>query len=80
MDDFWNERRDREFTFINQSYQRYDGFDALLEAIGAGDGPVKKTIIDVSAFRWRFEAEGKTGWAAIKALARRLADWLKGNP
>lgn len=77
--EFWTPRRNSDFTSLNKSFRPYDEFDALAEAVGAADGPVDRTVIHLSAFRWHFEAEGKTGWAAIKVLVRRVTEHFRAK-
>ncbi|MDJ0463125.1 hypothetical protein [Streptomyces sp. H27-C3] len=74
MNQFWTPRRKSDFTSLNNTFRPYDEIDALAEAVGVGDGPVDRTVIHLSAFRWHFEAEGKTGWDAIKVIAGRVAE------
>ncbi|MER0445747.1 hypothetical protein ABR738_14450 [Streptomyces sp. Edi4] len=68
MQHFWSFRRARAFWAMRRRFESYDVVDAYAEEIGAADWPTERTYLQVSAFGFRAEAQGKTGFAALKVM------------
>ncbi|AYG81936.1 hypothetical protein DWB77_04103 [Streptomyces hundungensis] len=68
MPEFWNPRRIYTYLAMKRRFERYDAFDAMAEDMGGADMPAEGTYLSISPFGFRAEAQGKTGFAALKAM------------
>ncbi len=71
MPEFWNLRRIRTYLAMERRFERYDAFDAMAEDMGGADIPAEGAYLSISAFGFRAEAEGKTGFAALKVMHKQ---------
>ncbi|MFB7645748.1 hypothetical protein ACFC0S_00675 [Streptomyces sp. NPDC056084] len=68
MPPFWNLRRFRAFRAMQRRFEPYDAVDAYVQEMSAADAPPVVAQLDISAFGFRARAQGKSGFAALRAL------------
>ena len=55
---------------MRRGFDRYSLVDELVTEHGHPDRPVEQTYLSLSLFGFRAQAEGKTGFAALKAMRK----------
>ncbi|WP_028810956.1 hypothetical protein [Streptomyces flavidovirens] len=68
MSEFWSLRRIRTYLAMQRLFEPYDAVDAMVEQMGGADMPAERTCLRISAFGFRAQAEGKSGFAALKVI------------
>ncbi|MFI6682525.1 hypothetical protein [Streptomyces sp. NPDC050485] len=71
MPGFWSLRRIRAYLAMQRRFEPYNAADAFAEEIGGADAPPEGAYLRISAFGFRAEAEGKTGFAALKVIRQQ---------
>ncbi|MEU1629344.1 hypothetical protein ABZ746_29320 [Streptomyces sp. NPDC020096] len=70
MASFWTLQRIRAYIAMQRGFDRYSPVDELASAYGHPDRPVEQTYLSLSLFGFRAQAEGRTGFAALKAMRK----------
>ncbi|MFD9569762.1 hypothetical protein ACFWBI_07955 [Streptomyces sp. NPDC059982] len=70
MATFWNLKRVRALIGLRRQFGPYDEIDAMVDMHMDADRPVERSRLQISLFGFRAEAEGKTGFAALKVLRK----------
>ncbi|MGW0897720.1 hypothetical protein ACWD0G_12095 [Streptomyces goshikiensis] len=70
MASFWNLNRIRTLINLRRQFGQYDEADALLDMHLESGEPAEHTHLQISLFGFKAEAEGKTGFAALRVLRK----------
>ncbi|MCY0923294.1 MULTISPECIES: hypothetical protein [Streptomyces] len=70
MPAFWNPRRVYAYLAMHRRFEPYDFVDSLAEEAGAADLPPEGAHLRISGFGFRAEAQGKTGFAALRIIRK----------
>ncbi|MEV7282632.1 hypothetical protein [Streptomyces sp. NPDC093111] len=65
---FWTPRRLLAYLKMQRRFEPYDITDLAFEQAGAADSAPDVTYVEISAFGFRAQAHGKTGFAALRAI------------
>ncbi|MFB8020024.1 hypothetical protein ACFC36_15860 [Streptomyces rubiginosohelvolus] len=68
MPAFWTPRRVLAYLRMQRRFEPYDIADLAFEQAGAADGAPDMAYVEISAFGFRAQAHGKTGFAALRAI------------
>ncbi|MEV0437820.1 hypothetical protein AB0I84_00610 [Streptomyces spectabilis] len=65
---FWTLRRLLAYLKMQRRFEPYDFTDVAVEQMGGADCAPNVTYVEISVFGFRAQAQGKTGFAALRVI------------